>query len=267
LLRTGFNTTIVCKIRRDRIEAVVDGRPFINWSGDQKRLGGNHAQSFLLGCHQARFEITELKVSLPEIPAVVESSSPPSNVSDAHEPETVPADSPDKSAREADRDEPAPSSDAADVHEQIKKLDKKIGRPAQKKTRAPADDLSLFPAGSVWRGSYGQAVVGNKKTDTHDISLTVTDRAQGRFRIEVAIDGGRHAGYEAEGIIYNGIVEWNTVDARMTKGAIGRHFYRGLISNGDRLEFLVSGLTREGKQTSCAGTVNRQEIKEKKKRR
>jgi hypothetical protein len=267
LFRTGLNSRVVFRIRHDRIEAIINERPLIQWTGDQKRFHGEHAPQFLLGCHQAHFEITELKVSLVETPVAGETASVPSRTGDVQEPATAQAEPADGIADEPAGDESPPPADAAEVQEKLKNLDKKIGRPAQKKSRAPVDDLSLFPAGSVWRGSYGQAVAGNKKTDSHGISLTVTDRAQGRFRLAVTIDGGRHAAYEAEGIIYNGVVEWNTVDARVTQGAIGRHFYRGLISNGDRLEFLVEGLTREGKQTSCAGTVNRQEIKEKKKRR
>jgi hypothetical protein len=157
-------------------------------------------------------------------------------------------------------DESAQTPDDADVNEKIKKLDKKIGRSTPKKSRAaPVDDLSLFPAGSIWRGSYEQAIAGNKKGDVHNISLTVTERTKGRFKIAVIIGGGRQVAYETEGVFYNGIVEWNTVEARITNGAIGRHFYRGLISNDNRLEILISGLTREGKGTSCAGTLNLQE--------
>ncbi len=74
LFRTGFKSTIVCKIRRDRIEAIVDGRPLINWAGDQNRLAGR-AQRFVLGCHNAHFEITELTVSL--LPDVADKSPPP----------------------------------------------------------------------------------------------------------------------------------------------------------------------------------------------
>jgi hypothetical protein len=74
----------------------------------------------------------------------------------------------------------------------------------------------------------------------------------------VTIDGGRQAVYETEGNFYNGIVEWNTVEARITKGAIGRHFYRGLISNGNRLEFQISGLARDGRETFCAGSADLQ---------
>jgi len=61
--------------------------------------------------------------------------------------------------------------------------------------------------------------------------------------------------YETEEFLH-GIVGMEHRHARITNGAIGRHFYRGLISNGNRLEFLISGLTREGKGTSCAGTLS-----------
>jgi hypothetical protein len=110
LFRNGFKSTVVCKIRRDRIEAIVDGRPLINWTGDQKRLAGR-TQKFVLGCHNAHFEITELTVSL--LPDAGDKSPPPAaaatNAADGDQPG---ADKREQSAIDSDHAHQAETDDS-----------------------------------------------------------------------------------------------------------------------------------------------------------
>ena len=61
--------------------------------------------------------------------------------------------------------------------------------------------------------------------------------------------------YEVEGSLRQNLVEWNTSDARVTKGAVGRHRFLAKISNGNRLELKFSGTSIDFRATSGVGTA------------
>src|SRR5258708_36037963 len=57
LFPTGFDSKIICKIRKNRLESIVDGRSVVNWVGDQRRLTKRPEAVVKLGC--ATVEIIE----------------------------------------------------------------------------------------------------------------------------------------------------------------------------------------------------------------
>jgi hypothetical protein len=154
--------------------------------------------------------------------------------------------------------EPAESTPEESVAEN-EKTPGQLPAPGKTSRRVRAGAADVLPVNSVWKGTSKQWIEGEKATFDNDFTLTVNERSKTKFKATVVNGKEQQLVYEVEGSIRQNLIEWNTTDAKIRKGNMGRHRFLAKISNGNRLEFRFSGTTIDFRGTGGFGTALLQE--------
>ena len=147
-------------------------------------------------------------------------------------------------------DEPEPTTEEGEVAQDDP-------NPKKRKTgqRAVVDP---FPVGSIWKGKTRQWTRGEKTPKDIENTLQVIERGKGTFLIRYWSPGGPLV-VEVSGRISKNQIEWNTENAKVTNGTIGRHRFQGKISNGNRLELKFIGQSISGQATGGVTSLHKQD--------